>query len=169
MYRIYEKTEAIKRVQTYLKEVSKIEGFVVPSEIYDEVTRKSVIYFQAENDLEVTGEVNKATFDLLYKLYKEQIYHREIRKTNHFNLIFPIKKGDFSTEINYLNYIMSELLDYYRSSHSLRRSNFFSDESVRAVVMLRKIYMLPYAEYIDEALYVRMIDDYNGINNLISI
>lgn len=169
MYRIYEKTEAIKRVQAYLKEVSKIEEFVVPSGVYDEVTRESVIYFQAENNLEVTGEVNKTTFDLLYKLYREQIYHREIRKTNHFNLIFPIKKGDFSAEVNYLNYIMSELLDYYRSSHSLRRSNFFSDESIRAVVMLRKIYMLPNAEYIDEALYVRMIDDYNRINNLISI
>ena len=66
MYRIYDKAAAIREIQVYLREIADSDIFIAPSGIYDDNTRRAIIDFQSEKGLEITGEVDKATFDLLF-------------------------------------------------------------------------------------------------------
>ena len=56
-------------------------------------------------------------------------------------------------------------IDYYGKYHNVRINNYYSNESVAAVKELKKIYMLPINEIIDEIFYGRMMMDLASINN----
>ena len=165
MYRIYDKSEAIKRVQSYLRAVGRSDILILPTGVYDENTRNSVIYFQAENKIQVTGEVDKETFDLLYGKYMEVMSARKISENTSNKFDFPILPGDHFAEMLNINHALASLLDYYGQYHSVRITTYYSNESVAAVNDLKKIYMLPINDTIDAILYSRMMMDLASINN----
>ena len=163
MYRIDDRPEAIRSVQRYLRIAGNPDIFIMPSGVYDENTRLSVMDFQSENQLLPTGIVDYTTFVLLFNRY---VYLTEIinlnKKFDSF-VSFPLLPGDMNDAMIHLNRTMRRLLNYYGFTSRLNESNFYSNETTRAVDILRSLYMLEPKELIDEELYIRMIRDHNSI------
>ena len=163
MYRIYDRSEAIKRVQLYLSVAGNPVIFVAPSGIFDENTILSVKDFQASRGMEPTGEVDLITFDALYSEYAR------ITDLEPYKLDNPILPGDLRDEMMYFNRSMKEILYYYGFTSNLRDSNFYSQNTSEAVLLLREIYMLETKDEIDSELYRRMIIDLNSISKIKNI
>ena len=163
MYRMNDKPAAIEKIQYYLRLVGNPNIFVAPTGIYDENTRLSVVDFQKREGLSQTGIVDLTTFNLLYKVFNKITERDRIRQGLDFLISFPLYPGESSSALQHINGIMRRLLDHYGQPHSLRDSNFYSKGTSDAVGILRKIYLLPLADLIDEELYGRMISDFNSI------
>ena len=163
MYHINDRSQAIKNVQKFLMLIGTPEIFVAQSGVFDENTRLSTINFQKENELEPTGIVDAATFDLLYKKYEKQIKIDELNKAFGAFITFPILPGYQSDALLHINRTMGRVLDYYGYTHRLRESNFYSGETAKAVSTLQKIYQLPALDGIDETFYMRLLTDHNSV------
>ena len=164
MYRINDKTEAVRQVQIYLNGINN--AFVMPSGVYDENTRNAVIGYQRSHDLEPTGTVDRATFDSIYKDYVSAYQSKRLYGTAGSLISFPIREGDMSSEIIHLNRTLETLLRYYGITHRLRCGSFYSVETAEAVRVMRRIYLLADGDYVDEELYLRMMADHNSIKRL---
>lgn len=165
MYRVYDKPEAIRQVQTFLITVGNPDIFVFPSGIYDENTRLSVLEFQSAREIAPSGEVDRITFEKLYEEYVITKEKNELNEKLDSFMIFPIVPGDNSNEMIHLNRSFARVLDYYGFTHRLRSSNFYSDETAEAVRILRGIYSLEEKNIIDEELYLRLMRDHDSIGH----
>ena len=135
----------------------------MPSGVYDENTRLSVTDFQRKNGIGVTGIVDYETFNLLYREFVFINEKTSLNKRLGSFTDFPILPGYMGDAMIHLNRSMRRLLDYYGFSHRLRESNFYSEETARAVGILRSVYIMEEKELIDEELYVRIIKDHDSI------
>lgn len=163
MYRINNRSEAIKRVQQYLSLVDERDVFVAPTGVFDDNTRLAVVDFQRINNLSPTGEVDRLTFEALFSQYRLAVEKNKLNNSVGSFLSFPVLPGEMSGGMNHINRSMARLLDYYGITHRLRESSFYSDESAKAVKALRRIYLLPDLELIDEVFYGRMVSDHNAV------
>ncbi len=169
MYRINDKPEAIKRVQKYLATASDAEIFVAPTGVFDENTRLSVIYFQQSKNLEPTGIVDYLTFTLLYDEYSFITQNNEVRRITDSFIDFPLLPGYLGNEMSHINRTIRRVLDHYGITHSIRESNFYSNETAKGVKILREIYILDEGNMIDEEFYLRLIRDHDSIGAFRSI
>ncbi len=166
MYKIYDKEEAIKNVQNYLRLVGSSDIFVAPTGVYDDNTRLSVADFQSRNGIASTGEVDLATFDLLFAKYEISVAESDLRSKTDSFISFPITPGQTADEMTHINNMISRLLDYYGFSHRIRSNRSYSDETAKGVEILRKVYQLDDEKLIDEALYLKMIRDHDSIGRV---
>ena len=166
MYRVYDKQEAIRRVQLYLAAVDDGRLYVAPTGIFDESTALSVTAFQNMRGLEPTGVVNRETFDLLYLEYVDAGNKDRLYATLGSFISFPLLPGQGSDSMMNINRMLATLMNYYGFSHNLRDSNFYSDQTSDAVRTMRKIYLLPDINLIDEDFYIAMLRDHNYIGRL---
>ncbi len=169
MYRINDRSEAIKRVQKYLAVASSPDIFVAPTGIFDENTCLSVIYFQTQNDLPSTGVVDYTTFT---RLYDDYVYITEMndvkRQTDSF-IDFPLLPGYIGDPLIHINRTMRRVLDHYGITNTLGDSNFYSAETSKAVKELRIIYLLEEKNMIDEELYLSLMRDHDSIGKIKNI
>ena len=163
MYNINDKESATKQVQEYLAYIDDTGIYIAPSGVYDDNTRQAVSTFQQMNNLEVTSEVDKATFDLLYYTYKEKKTRNEVAQAVGSRLSFPMEIGYYSPFMVEVNHIIAELMDYYGHTHRIVRGGYFSEETAAAVRILGGIYLLEENGIIDEIFYNRMILDYDSV------
>ena len=163
MYRVYDKPEAIRSVQRYLRVVADPNIQVIPTGVYDENTRLSVLNFQSENQLNATGEVDYNTFEKLYSQYVLLTEKAKIDDMTDSFIGFPLLPGDMDDSLMHINRSMKRILDYYGFTNRLTDSNFYSLETAMAVDILRSVYLLDKYQMIDEIFYKRMIDDHNSI------
>ncbi len=163
MYRINDRSEAIRTVQRYLRVVGNSEIFVAPTGVYDENTRLSIIDFQSRNQLEQTGVVDRETFELLYSQYVYISSRNALNDKLDSFIRFPLLPGDMNDAMIHINRTLRRLLDYYGFTHRLRDSNFYSAETGNAVDILRKIYLLKAGNFIDEEFYLRMLKDHDSV------
>ena len=84
MYRIDDRSSAIKEIQEYLRIVGNKNILVVPTGIYDENTRLSVLDFQINNEIAADGIVNIITFIKLYDAYSFALENKKNKEK--FNL-----------------------------------------------------------------------------------
>ena len=158
MYNLYHKNEAIKQIQRYLSVVNPSNVIISENGNFDEKTRQSVKSFQSSKGLKPTGTVDRITFDILYKEYLITC------KTNFINncptfIKFPILPGNNSLGIKNLKINLRVLLEYYGYQHSVRDSQFYDEETVRAINYLRSVYMMKSDNIIDEELYLMIMLD----------
>lgn len=163
MYKVYDKQEAVRQVQLYLAAVEDGRLYVAPTGVFDENTRLSVISFQNLRGLEPTGIVDRETFDLLYLEYVDAGERNLLYATHGSFISFPLLPGQRSDSMMQINRMLAALLNYYGLSHNLRDSNFYSDETASAVKMMRRIYLLPDLNLIDEDFYIAMFRDHDSI------
>ena len=159
MYRVQDKSSAIKEVQRYLRGLEYSEIFVAPSGIYDENTRMAVIDFQASHGLDETGVVDILTFGFLYSEYVREREKDKIRSELSGFIRFPITPASYRRELIHINRTLAAMLEHYGMTHSLRSSNFYSEETGRAVVSMRGIYRIGDENIIDEEFYHRLVKD----------
>lgn len=166
MYRINDRSSAIKSVQRYLRVVGNPEIFVAPTGVFDDNTRLSVIDFQEKNNVEPSGIVDRITFDLLFLAFTLHNEKNRIREGYDSFISFPLIPGAFHPAMIHINRTLARLLNHYRKHHSLRESNFYSKSTSEAVKLMREIYLLGDVDMIDEELYGRMVTDHDSINDL---
>ena len=164
MYRISDKTSAIIKVQEYLKKIYIDEITIIPSGIYDDKTRRLIMKFQEENDINVSGIVDEKTFSWLYNTYSKVIKDEETRRNNPF-INFPLRKGMLDQSMSHIHYVIGQLLDYYGKQNNVRYGNYFSDNTVAGVKILKEIYLFLNNDIIDEQFYRMMINDLNSIKS----
>lgn len=73
MYQAEDRGEAVRQIQTYLRQIQIAEGktVTVPVDgVYGEATRNAVLEFQREYGLPQSGEVDRRTFHALYEAYQ---------------------------------------------------------------------------------------------------
>ena len=169
MYRINDKSAAIRTVQNYLSIVGGFEAFLASTGVYDDNTRRAVYDFQAENGLVANGVVNRETLEKLYDAVSSAEIIKKTRENYSF-ISFPVLPGQINDQLLIINGMLLRLLNHYRLPHSLRMSRFYSSATSEAVKMIRRIYLLEEVDLIDEELFSRMINDHNSIfggdNNL---
>ena len=111
MYRIDKKSEAVKEIQAYLREIEAKEG-VTPKlavdGVYGEETRASVRAFQRREGLIETGEVDKETFELLYAAYLSALEEKESALIP--AILFPLRMGDSGSYVRILQAVLNEIL-----------------------------------------------------------
>ena len=162
MYRVKNKSAAIKAVQQNLLNAGYTSNDVVISGIYDENTNAAVKAFQKDKNLEESGAVDEATFTALYEYAEKGKRSKELRENLSSVVIFPIKRGDHSTIIASINHMINDLLMKYGSSIHIYNKNFFGNETSSAIRLLQKIYLLPDSSVIDEELYLRIFNDHKS-------
>ena len=159
MYRVNDRTSAIKNVQGYLSALFVGEMNIAPNGVYDDKTRLAVLEFQRRNGLVPNGIVDLLTFELLYSSYREKQIKDKVGKTPDL----PIYPGDYRDEMREINKMLSVLLDYYRIDHSVIENGYYSKETSDAVNKIRKIYLMQGVDIVDDMLYLRMILEYRSI------
>lgn len=163
MYSVNDRPAAIKEVQKYLSSYSEGLTFIPQSGVYDKVTKDAVIGFQIKFNIVPTGIVDYLTFTLLYDNYRMTQTKKDVRETVDSVIKFPLILGTESTEMRQINQIIGALLDYYGITHSLTESIFFTEETLRGVLSLEKIYAIQKDGIIDEEFYRRIYLDYDSI------
>ena len=165
MYYIEDKPAAIKEIQGYLRGVGYDTLPVIISGNFDDNTITAVKDFQEKNALEASGKVNYETFVILYDEYKAQAAERSIREKHDSFIAFPISLGMSGNEIEYVNDMIIEILDYYGHYHNVRRNRFFTAESEDGIIMLQELFNLSPTGKIDEYTYERMLIERDSIHN----
>ena len=163
MYRIYDKVEAIRNIQKYLRSLGNTDFSIAPSGVYDENTRLSVIDFQKSRGLVPTGTVDYDTFTILKAEYDNATNRYRVREATDSFISFPILPGESRDELLHINRLLKSILDYYGFTHRLRESNFYSKETSDSVMLLRRVYILDDVDLIDEEFYRRMIIEHDSI------
>ena len=160
---MYDRSEAIRQVQTFLRVAGDPDIFVAPTGVYDDNTRLSIVEFQTRFSLEPTGVVDYKTFTLLYDEYIFLMNKNVVNDMTDSFIRFPILPGESQAAMTHINRSLARLLDYYGHTHRLQNSSFYSKETSKAINILREIYMLDKNDYIDEEFYYRMIKDHDSI------
>ncbi len=168
MYRIYDKPEAIKRVQIYLEKIKDVGPYIAPSGVYDSITRNAAIAFQEKYGIEATGIINYITFERLFYEYSKIMEKERISSLLDSFIDFPLFPGRYYKEISHINRIMSRVLDHYGQPHNLTESNFYSAATSKAVELLRGIYLLEARNQIDESFYSALIKDHDSIGEVVA-
>ena len=162
MYRIEERSEAIRDVQNHLIKIYS-DSTVFPSGVYDEATSDGVRRFQKERGLESSGTVDIATFEALHQAAQQKLRINSARNNFVMGISFPISLGDSSPEIARINELLSTLLEYYRIIHNVRGGTYFGKSSASAARSIRLLYGIKDGDTVDEEVYERMLTDLKGI------
>lgn len=161
MYRINDRSAAIKQVQKHLRALEGNENLVING-VFDERTRSAIKDFQRKSLIKESGIIDNITFTALYQMYL--IKEKERRITKIAGISFPVYEGYYGNEMHVINRNLRLLLDYYDADHHVREGVFFGRNTGDGVEALRRIFMMPNGRYIDAPMYERMIDDLSSIN-----
>ncbi len=164
MYRIENKSDAVKDVQNRLIEISDEKIEAVPNGIYDDDTRGEVEKFQDLHGLPKTGIVDYETFTVINKEHKRKLVGNRVNRESVYAIDFPIAFGDFGSDVAEINTAMYNFLERYSYSTHIKERKYFSKESVVAMQKIREILLLDMKDTVDEEMYYRMkLDEYASV------
>ena len=143
MYLQYDKQEAVKTVQKFLRKIYEDKYPIPISGYFDSVTKKATEEIQIESGLLPSGIINYETFEAITRKYNEILLSQKATLTLGYPRAFPIIQGKYAAELFDLNRIISVVLNYYGIPHNIIGGSFYSDATADAVRELQKIYLLP--------------------------
>lgn len=160
MYRIDTKKEAVRQVQTYLLELShafeEIPHLTVDG-IYGEETAEAVRALQGKWGLAVTGEVDDATFLLLFEQFalarEERLGESELIPA----IVFPLQMGDSGSHVRILQSTLDEIL-----GTRIPKDGFFGKATEDGIRSLQRRYGLRSDGIVDRGLWGRISQDYRS-------
>ena len=159
MYQTRDTVSAIKEIQKYLSPLENVRT-VIPSGVYDDSTALSVMEVQRKNGIAQSGKVDYQKFTEIYKDYKDLKKSERIKSRFKAHVAFPIKTGDSSSAIRHINEMLSFLVTYYGMHSDIRVGNVYTQESAGAVKMLKKTFLMPESDFIDERFLDVLVKDY---------
>ena len=167
MYRINDEAAFIESIQSYLLviagerdeiPVSPIDG------IYGEETREAIKAFQQLFGIEMTGIVDKETYDLLYGdamrinnigSAKSEVYEEEK---------FPLSIGSFGHDVALLNTYLRVLSEYYELG-KIPTDDFFSKDTENSVSLMQGYFLESVTGAVNYELFSRLKREANTRKN----
>lgn len=125
---------AVIYLQKLLNTVS--EEHVLISGVFDNGTKAAVLQFKKNNGLENDYSVDKITFDLVFNKSKDA--ERKYIQNNSANEILFIENV-YSPQMQTINMMLFDVLDYYRVHTDIRALPFYYSETESALKALCKI------------------------------
>ena len=160
-YRIDEKSEAVREVQSYLRTLASLYKelpLLSVDGIYGEETRDAVRLFQRMTGLTETGDTDEETFSLLYSMYlpvkEELIGESELFPSS----AFPFRLGDSGSPVRILQSVLSEILTIH-----LPTDGFFGKTTEDAVRLIEGRYLLPQTGTVSRRLWQKISADYRAV------
>ena len=163
MYRVYDTEAAIRCVQKYLSVVMYPKLKLTYTGVYDDYMRRAIIDFQMDNNIPPTGIVDYKTFDAIFEQYRIKEKINKVTSGRGLAISFPLYPGCQTTTMVQINKMISLMLEYYGHSYCIRWNGIYSEQTSKAVEVLRKIYLLPADDSIDELFYMRLLYDYDSV------
>lgn len=158
MYRLDDKSAAIKNIQRYLKKVLDNNEMQVTG-IFDKATLNLLNEYQRRYGLSITNYVGYEALSLLYDSFLKKSAEYQIN-----NLNFPIQKGQASDNIYSINKMISEVLIHYGNFHPYKITRYYSKQTEDDVKRLKIIFGMQDTPSIDIDFYLRLVSEWNSIN-----
>ena len=162
--------DAIFNLQTYLRSLSFYDGRItrVPVDgIFDSDTERAVADFQRTRGFEPTGIVDKATWDAIYKEYKELSELTDRASSPNF---FPAQPPDYEARfgeehafISLVQLLLRELSSVYDGFDDVQITGKFDAATEEAIKIFQQASMLPVTGRVDLRTWNRLSRDF--INN----
>jgi len=160
--------QAIMDIQRYLRQLSLEDpafARVAVDGIYGAETVRAVEEFQRLSGLEVTGRVDRITWDRLFEEYTMSLYR------NSFPAPFPVfpmnpvgytvSVGERSFLVSVIQYLLSEIAALYGDGTlSTDVNGEYSDSTAEAVKALQRIFGLEVTGEVDRVTWDALIDAY---------
>ncbi len=164
MYRLDDKSSAIKEIQKFLHYLADGRYEQIPSigidGVFGEETENAVKKYQEIKGMDVTGSVDEKTFISLYEEYAALLAIQEAECLLLDYTLFPFKYGDRGKSVLLINLFLDELGEAYEDLYRVRINDFYSRDTEGAVSKLRDLYMMPSTEEaLDLILFKRILND----------
>lgn len=170
MYELLDKPAAIREVQKFLHVIADRVNTDIPrvaiDGVYGEETADAVRIFQTIYGLRIDGLVDRATFDMLFILYRDALVDFASSDYIITDIGFPIKIGSQSNDVLALHLLIEELGKTYTDIGTVSKSTYFSEATQNAVMNLQKIFRAQVTGEVDSLFYDRMNYELDAIRRL---
>lgn len=172
MYRIDDRLATVKEMQRLLRYIGDSADIqqlkqVRRNGIYDEPTRKAVMYFQSENALNDSGKIDMDTFYALYDRYLFEKKRTENTKLISLSIDLPASYGLLHYDMIDINSMLSYVSEYYFGASDIIINSYFSLNTENAVKELQKSFLLTPDGVINDEFYIRLTEEYDSIKELL--
>lgn len=158
MYRIDIRSDTVRQIQTYLRELEAALGVrpkLSVDGVYGDETRESVRAFQRREGLTETGEVDAETFEKLYAAY----FSASLLSSKESLLIpavaFPLRMGDSGSYIRILQSVLGEIL-----GERIPGDGFYGRATENGVRAAEARYGMTPSGSVTRLLWLKMANDY---------
>ena len=145
----FDKKETVKLVQRYLSEILERRD-IADSGIYDERTRDAVIQYQRGTGLEVSGIVDRITYE---KMYADWLKKTKTAKFNRYAV------GDYSPNVKIIKSLLRRLWRYYPDTEGFDDNSMFGEDLEEEIRRMRLIMGLAVSGEFDSEMYDRIIKE----------
>ncbi len=171
MYFLSDSTAAIREVQKFLYVISYNVNNLVPrvaiDGIYGNETERAVRVFQEIYGHDVSGRVDRETFESLFAVYNDAIIDINVSDYLITDAGFPITQGVQNNDVTIVHILINELSKTYTDIGYINvKSAYFSADSQNAVMELQKIFNLPVTGEVDKHFFMRMRQEIDAIKRL---
>lgn len=167
----------VRIIQTQLNSISKnypaINYITMPNGVFDTRTQDAVKTFQEVFFLPVTGEVDKATW---YKIKRLFVGVRRLTELNSMGITFEeatlpyeesLQQGSSGNSVKALQYYLNVIAYFNGNLNSLPIDGVFGTQTINAVNVFQNFYGLPVTGVVDRDTWNTITDIYRDIvNNL---
>ncbi len=164
-YQNDDRTAVVRHIQELLRTLQINSGMqvTVPVDgLFRESTRLAVIEFQRENGLNPTGEVDKATYDLLYELALEAEF--EVSEPLPLYLLRNgqnVSRGEKSDFVVIIQALLNTLTVAYDDFEPLTLSGEFDESTENAVRRFQMRNTIEPSGIINKATWNALVRNYN--------
>jgi peptidoglycan hydrolase-like protein with peptidoglycan-binding domain len=153
-------------MQTYLRYISfqnKEIPRITPSGVFDDRTKAAVNAFQQLYGLPVTGEVDEATWNEIYAVYKEiEAYLSAVTAISPFpDRDFQLCTGDSGATVFILQALIDAIADYYANVPKVPITGVCDTDTEAAVKVLQEAAGLPASGIVDDRTWDALAALYN--------
>ena len=138
-------TQAVREIQEALRYLSFYDPRLMPvtvDGIYSSQTTDAVRIFQTLNDLEPTGNVDRATWEEL----RDSI--ADLRNQKPFSVdIFPypdyhLQPNTATRTVAFIQLMLQELSDYYKNIHYVEATGIYDENTVEQIRTIQSLHRL---------------------------
>lgn len=163
---------AVRNLQRFLRTLSYSIPEIpdVPIDgVFDSATREAVEAFQQLRELPVTGEADRATWDLIYLAYLDALFDASEPDPL---AIFPqapadyaVKRGDEGFLVETIRFLLREIETLYGFTELPERGDTYDERTENAIYEFQKMRLLPETGEVDKRTWNQLIDAYRTEDN----
>jgi len=168
MSREFTERQAILNLQRYLRQLSFFDPRLpeLPLDgIFESETREAVEIFQQNNELPVTGEADRETWDHIYQSYLESLTQHA--KPVPMDIFFRepeyevIRRGTVGFPVAAVQYMLNEVLVFCSEYPIIADNGNFDEQTENAVKLFQEYTFLPLTGEVDLQTWNRLTSFYN--------